>query len=419
MICHPAIYFVKGKHTWKLLVITAIIVLATYISFFLGISNKHAVYDGSSRDHSNPVITAIKPKQANGQLRKDNRADETESRTAVIHRQTITPDGYRNYSFSRCDDPNTGVTIYGTIQAGHNYSVFSSTVHNQESLNYLFNLPLAALAWQRIGFGSIVLLVVDKTRMENHRKVEFVLSTLLSLKVVVIVLQSHHNYAVMISQVSRLFVPLLVGTHCVRDPRSWEDTYLVTSDADLWPLARDIYLLPADGQTAVLCLNAFCCGHFVHNGRSYPMLPIGNIGMRVSTWRAVVRRRGFVPVSVPEIVTYFSREFGKQATSAIKKGENFGWYMDQHMISILITEWSAREGNANRVRYVRRHINHDRIDRGVWQPLTLYEKVDAHVLESAYKPEIWHRLEALLVLMYDRQLFNWCKLYATTFVSLT
>ncbi|KAK2167863.1 hypothetical protein LSH36_23g09011 [Paralvinella palmiformis] len=410
---------ITKRQKWMLLIIliSGGFALFNYFMFMREDKPRFDKIRGNEYERIQHINTATQKTSQNVQKQRNN---ETENKPGFVQMTTTPRNGHANSSglYPRCEIPDSGITIYGKIRTGHNYSVFSSTLHNEDSLHYLFELPLTALAWQRIGFGSIVLLVMDVARIANSQKVEYVLSTLFSLQAVVVILRSHHNYAVMISQVARLFVPYLIGSRCVDDATSWEDTYLVTSDADLWPLDREAYALP-DNRTAILCLNAFCCGQFQHNGRSYSMMPMGNIGMRVGTWRSVARRRGFVPVSVPEMITYLSREFVEQATSAIQKGDNVGWFMDQRMISVLIAEWARRGDNAQRVKYVRRDVGRDRMDRTAWRPITLYQMVDAHILESAYKPPIWHRLEALLVLMYDQPLFEWCKKYATTFLSLT
>lgn len=70
-----------------------------------------------------------------------------------------------------------------------------------------------------------------------------------------------------------------------------DDVYMVTSDADLWPIDSRIYQLPAaDTGVDVLSLNAFCCGSISHRDKSYRMIPMSNIGARVSTWRQITRR---------------------------------------------------------------------------------------------------------------------------------
>jgi len=67
-----------------------------------------------------------------------------------------------------------------------------------------------------------------------------------------------------------------------------DNTYLLTSDADIWPIYADIYRLPAGRD--VLSLNSECCGTFSHRNVVYRMLPMANVGMRIATWRRLTRR---------------------------------------------------------------------------------------------------------------------------------
>jgi len=67
-----------------------------------------------------------------------------------------------------------------------------------------------------------------------------------------------------------------------------DNLYLVTSDADLWPISSSAYDLP-DGVD-VLSLNAFCCGSFKHGNETYQMIPMANVGARAGTWRNLTSR---------------------------------------------------------------------------------------------------------------------------------
>jgi len=67
-----------------------------------------------------------------------------------------------------------------------------------------------------------------------------------------------------------------------------DNLYVVTSDADLWPISSSAYDL-ADGVD-VLSLNAFCCGMFKRRDNVYQMIPIANIGARAHTWRNITHR---------------------------------------------------------------------------------------------------------------------------------
>ena len=67
-----------------------------------------------------------------------------------------------------------------------------------------------------------------------------------------------------------------------------DNVYMVTTDADLWPIASNVYNLP-DGMD-VLSLNAYCCGTFKHGTMTYRMLPMSHIGARIATWRSLTYR---------------------------------------------------------------------------------------------------------------------------------
>ena len=67
-----------------------------------------------------------------------------------------------------------------------------------------------------------------------------------------------------------------------------DDVYLVTSDADLWPISRRAYDLPAGVD--VLSLNSFCCRKFEHRSDNYRMIPLANVGARISTWLQLTTR---------------------------------------------------------------------------------------------------------------------------------
>jgi len=88
-------------------------------------------------------------------------------------------------------------------------------------------------------------------------------------------------------KVSRIFAAnLLMKSGWNRDVMN--NVYLVTSDADLWPISDNFYDIP-DGVD-VVSLNAFCCGQFRHRKRMYRMVAMSNVGARIATWRALTHR---------------------------------------------------------------------------------------------------------------------------------
>jgi len=94
-------------------------------------------------------------------------------------------------------------------------------------------------------------------------------------------------------KVSRIFATNLLVKATTTSGSEWkhdamDNLYLVTGDADLWPISSSAYDLP-DGVD-VLSLNAFCCGTFKHGNKTYQMIPMANIGARAATWRNLTYR---------------------------------------------------------------------------------------------------------------------------------
>ena len=52
-------------------------------------------------------------------------------------------------------------------------------------------------------------------------------------------------------------------------------------------------------------------------------------------------------------------EFGDVAINEVHKGDNVGWYLDQRLVSILISDWIQQRG-PGRVKLVARNIGADR-----------------------------------------------------------
>jgi len=101
-------------------------------------------------------------------------------------------------------------------------------------------------------------------------------------------------FVILNDKVSRIFAANLLPNAATAGGNRWtpsnvmDDVYLVTSDADLWPISDGAYALP-DGVD-VLSLNAFCCGTFQHRAETYRMLPLANIGARMAIWRNLTHR---------------------------------------------------------------------------------------------------------------------------------
>lgn len=313
------------------------------------------------------------------------------------------------------DETMEGVVIIGSVNASRKYAVFSTTTEERNSLSYIFYLPLTAFAWKRIGFDSIVIIVGAKDQWQSDPLFSLVLSAVIRLDGVVIFLEPRSEKSIMISQVARIFAANILRSAFP----GIDSVYIITSDADLWPIYGDIYNLPPGKR--ILSLNSDCCAPFKHRGTVYKMLPMANVGMTVKNWRRVTRKFEESPKTIDDILTIFVQEFGTVALRPVHKGDNVGWYLDQMMISILIAKWINERG-AKTVKFIPRDVGVDRIDRAGWgySQNDIADKVDAHLLLEAHIPGVWVRITPLLRLMYGdmSQRYLWCVDYYEEFQKL-
>ena len=172
------------------------------------------------------------------------------------------------------------------------YAVFCSNTPNGESYrsnDYAFLLPLTALAWERIGFRSIVIIAGYRCEWDNDPALSLILSFLEARKATVIFIASPVENRAMLSQTARIFAHNLPGFPAK------DNDYVITSDADLWPIHREHYT-PRPSRELVL-VHSGCCGTFQWNGTNYRMYPMSNIGATVSAWKDIINYNHMVVIS--------------------------------------------------------------------------------------------------------------------------
>jgi len=104
-------------------------------------------------------------------------------------------------------DITTAPEMLGNIKPNGKYAVFSTTsVLNEDSLGFIFLLPLTVLAWKRIGFDSVVIIVGSVNVWNSDPLLHAVLTSVRQLDATVIFLDVHPTNSVMVSQVRNICV---------------------------------------------------------------------------------------------------------------------------------------------------------------------------------------------------------------------
>jgi len=155
-----------------------------------------------------------------------------------------------------------------------NFAVFGCATPSKgathRGFDYAFYLPLTVLAWRRIGFESIIHIIGREDEWKKHPVLNYVLDSLKKLKTSVTFLDAKEGNRMMMAQTSRIFIANM-KSYPGRD-----NDYIITSDADLWPIRRSHYLMRENKSLHLVHSN--CCGNFIHANQSYRMIPMGNTG---------------------------------------------------------------------------------------------------------------------------------------------
>jgi len=93
--------------------------------------------------------------------------------------------------------------MFGKINPNGKYAVFSTTSNTSDaqSLGFIFLLPLTVLAWRRIGFDSLIIIVGSENVWNSDPLLYIVLTYIRKLDAIVIFLNTHPENTVMVSQV--------------------------------------------------------------------------------------------------------------------------------------------------------------------------------------------------------------------------
>ena len=96
----------------------------------------------------------------------------------------------------------TAPVMLGKIDPSRKYAVFSTTsAGNAESLGFIFLLPLTTLAWKRIGWDRVVIIVGSSNVWNSDPLLYTVLTSVRELDAIVVLLDAHPRNSVIVSQV--------------------------------------------------------------------------------------------------------------------------------------------------------------------------------------------------------------------------
>lgn len=263
-------------------------------------------------------------------------------------------------------------------------------------MNYVFPLPLTVLSWQRLNFGTIVFLAGNYTAWIADPALTLIMRSLVKLGSILLFVPTPENNTVMISQAGREFIAGMLPSP------EFDGVYLMTSDADIFPLDADTYEVPPPPGKLILAANNDWCPNITYKNTRMKMMCMSCIGMAINTWREIMNIASESITEFKDIHEYLRKEFGDEVDMPVVKRGAKGWNFDQKLISSRVYWWVKARGDDLILAEPRKHDL--RVNRANWARITRYDTgekwVDSHILENCYRPWLWRQMLPLLRWMH-------------------
>jgi hypothetical protein len=259
--------------------------------------------------------------------------------------------------------------------------------------DYIVYLPITAACWKKLGYECLVILVGTPQQWNRSPSHRVVLESLIPWAGKIVWMPEFEGHKThVVSQVSRIFA---AGSSLPADD------YLLTSDADMWPLDR-AYFHKQDASRPfhVWYSNAY----EVEDGvQKYPICYLGG---KVKIWREIMRLGE--DDAIGRLQNELDHGLGRGASGMT------AWCYDERLFGIRFREWGGAAKSHMMIRSMREQ---GRIDRIKWKfSGSIAGKVDAHLLRLGEGFENWRKLRALAAVVLPEHI-GWIDEFWRRFVA--
>lgn len=274
--------------------------------------------------------------------------------------------------------------------------------------DYAFYLPLSAMVWRAVtGLRSAVILVGTPAEWEANARCWFA-ARLAREKwgaelYFVPRCEGHRDSTV--AQVARLYGGLLPL------PGS---SYLITADADMWPLSPTPFRVPmGNGRPfTVNYANAYLKdvgGTLVPEGK----YPICYLAGSVAAWREIMQ--------LPKVSGRIGEEIHRQLDAGLGRnsGSDSAWNYDELLFGVRFHEWPRHESAMMHTRRGQPPV--DRVDRSCWPEAldaAIAKGYDAHLPRPAYTDQNWAKLRPIINAKASAAMLEWSDAYRADFLAI-
>ncbi len=271
--------------------------------------------------------------------------------------------------------------------------IFSS----DRTATYFFCLPLTSIIWKKyIGFDPVCFLAGSEGEWLSDPLTQFVLDKTKESGAEIHFLGHVDQIGDgTLCQVSRAYGGCLE----VED-----DEYILTSDADMWPLNRQWFRQGANDKLLHL---------FYANAYGHEKYPMCYVGAAAKQWRDIMSvQRG----------DSLNGKLSEQLKTDLNSNSKFFecWNYDELLLGKKIKSWHNYPDGCH---MIERGPTNDgppvgRIDRYNWSFTSLTDvHIDAHLLRMVWQNENWSRTVGLLECLLDKTDFDWAISYRDKFTS--
>ena len=380
---------------------------------------------------------------------------------------------HQNTNIPLPDIKNVVYFYNSTISSQEKYAVFGANIPSKTApqSKYIYNLPLASRAWNRIGFGSIVIISGNKQELDNEPILQVILNELISqsksnkFSLIIMMIECNEFQSVGIAQIGRLFVTnfLLHASNNIRE--LLKNTYFITADVDLFPTRPGLYTLAKNREilvtnklkgdyndifslwVALSCVGAsFEVWQKMINFDDCPaeddqkniqkMKNKGNSVLRSGCYINYRFPTNRIPKNASEIFNYI-KDYSLNPDvyrHGIIKGDRRTWYTDQDLLSLRIRQYVMRHGlevldlQSSHRGNSHKNTNIDtkypaRIGRNSpqwWHQVDRFAislNRDCHLLQESYTIAEWWKLHYLLKQMFSDQEIELIQNYRMKFIE--
>jgi hypothetical protein len=278
------------------------------------------------------------------------------------------------------------------------FAVISTSLVDKPKFYYMLYIPMCALAWRRIGYEPLVLIVRNRQLSVVSQVSNKTIQYLNRFNIRIVYVEAPVEYVNQLGMLARIF------TGGLPDDIVRKDDFVIISDSDLIPVSKSYFNFY--NTKAITILNAFNIGTVEYKNKQYDMYPMAYIGMRKWQWQEVMNLSRTFELNGEMIMTRLREIHGPgqfRKNAEVIRGDDV-WYLDQRTVTILINDF-IKEDN------VRRKLNKYkftgiRLDRSFsaskwYGKLRNFENIiDCHMYHAEAK------LKINLIMRFLEKLFN-------------